>query len=261
MGDILADANYIYVVPAIALYFLAVWFRAVRWRYLLTPLTTLPASRLYPVVIIGYMANNLLPARLGEFVRSYYLARREQVNGSSALATIAVERVYDGLTLLAWAAVAGPVLLVLGEFDGNSDHSRTVWIVVAALVASLFVGALAFMTCLAVLPKFMQFFERLLSIVPRRFRPRVQELAYKFVEGLSILNSPRKHLALFCLSMPVWALEGSMYFLICYSFGIDGFFGSVGALVLVALGRQVAPTLKRAVRAGHGSHQFLAQYQ
>ena len=60
-----------------------------------------PVTRLYPVVIIGYMSNNLLPARLGELVRSYYLAQREGVSGSSALATIAVERVYDGVTLLA----------------------------------------------------------------------------------------------------------------------------------------------------------------
>ena len=122
LGEIrsaLLEANYLYVAPAIALYFGAVYFRSVRWRYLLSPLRTFPVSRLYPVIVIGYMANNLLPARLGELVRSYYLARRENFNASAAFATIAVERVYDGVTLLAFAAVSAPVLLLLGQFDGG----------------------------------------------------------------------------------------------------------------------------------------------
>lgn len=235
MRDALADANYWYVIPAIGLYFIAVYFRAVRWRYLLSPLSTLRVGRLYPVVVIGYMANNLLPARLGELVRAYYLARRERINASSALATVAVERVYDGLTLLAWAAVAGPVLLMRGEFDGASETSRITWIVLAALIVALFVGGLVFLTCLAGIPRFMEFFDRLLGILPTRFQPKARDLVSTFVQGLKILNSPRKHLGLFLLSMPVWAFEGCMYFLIIYSFGIDDHFDSVGVLILVVI--------------------------
>ncbi len=235
MGDALANANYLYLAPSIALYFVAVYFRAVRWRYLLSPLGNLQIGRLYPVVVIGYMANNLLPARLGELVRAYYLARREPIRASSALGTLAVERVYDGMTLLAWAVVAGPVLLFLGEFDSTGGTARTTWIILAVLTVSLFVAALSFLTALAAIPRFMKFFDRILGLVPARFRPKVSELAYTFVDGLSILSSPRKHLALFFLSMPVWAFEGSMYFLISYAFGIDNHFGSVWTLVLVVM--------------------------
>ena len=235
VADALGDANYFYVVPAIAIYFVAVYFRAVRWRYLLTPLSVVPVSRLYPVVVIGYMANNLLPARIGELVRTYYLAQREKVNAGSALATVAVERVYDGLTLLSWAAVAGPVLLLLGEFDGTGDASRTTWVVLSVLTVTLFTGALIFFTCLATMPRAMEVLDRLLGIVPARFQPSARQLTNTFVQGLRILNSPRKHLGLFLLSMPVWALEASMYFLISYSFGIDDHFGSVGVLVLVVI--------------------------
>jgi uncharacterized protein (TIRG00374 family) len=235
MRSALADANYVYLAPTVALYFVAVYFRAVRWRYLLSPLKLLSVPRLYPVVVIGYMANNLLPARLGELVRSYYLARREGINASSVLGTVAVERVYDGVTLLAWAAVGGPALWLLGEFDGASDTSRTIWIVLALSTVAIVTGALATLTCLAAVPRFMSFIDRLTGIVPVRFRPRVQELVRTFVEGLSILNSPRKHLSLFLLSLPIWAFEGAMYFLIIYSFGIDDYFGSVGVLVLVVV--------------------------
>ena len=235
VGDALANANYLYLAPSIALYFVAVYFRAVRWRYLLSPMKVLQVGRLYPVVVIGYMANNLLPARLGELVRAYYLARREPINASSALGTVAVERVYDGMSLLAWAVVAGPVLLLLGEFDGASETARTTWIILAALTISLFVGGLVFLTSLATFPKFMLFLDRMLGVVPNRFRPKARALAYTFVDGLSILNSPRKHLALFLLSMPVWGFECSMYFLIGYAFGIDDHFSSVGTLVLVMM--------------------------
>ena len=62
----LKTANYLYLAPAIVLYFVGQWFRALRWQYLLSPIARISAMRLYPVIIIGYLANNLLPARLGE---------------------------------------------------------------------------------------------------------------------------------------------------------------------------------------------------
>lgn len=262
MRDALAEANYLYVIPAIGLYFIAVYFRAVRWRYLLSPLSLIPATRLYPVIVIGYMANNLLPARLGELVRSYYLARREPVNASSALATVAVERVYDGMTLLAWAAVAGPVLLVLGEFDGASDIARTTWILVAGATAVVFIVALVMLTILASLDKDHKFFDLLTRIAPTRFRPRVRELLRTFVQGLSILNSPSKHLGLFLLSLPVWGFEASTYYLIGYSFGIDQHFGSVGVFVLLVVLLTATSNLATSVPSsigGIGPFEVVAQ--
>ena len=262
IGSTLREANYLYVAPAVGLYFVSVYFRAVRWRYLLSPLRVFPVGRLYPVIVIAYMANNLLPARLGEVVRSYYLARREQFNASAALATIAVERVYDGVTLLAFAALAAPALLVLGRFDGASDTSRTTLIVLAGLTVGLFLGALAFLTSLVITTRFVDFVQRWTRIVPFRFRARVQDLITTFVQGLRILNSPRKHLVLFLLSVPVWLLEGATYFLIGYSFGIDQLFGSVWvftlAVLLVTATSNLATSLPTAI-GGIGPFEVVAQ--
>ena len=61
LKTLLAEANYLYLIPAVALYFVGVLFRAYRWQYLLAPLRVFPVRRLYPVVIVGYTANNLLP--------------------------------------------------------------------------------------------------------------------------------------------------------------------------------------------------------
>ncbi len=164
--DELAEANYVYLVPAVAVYFVGVLFRALRWQFLLNPMRRFPLKRLYPVVVIGYAANNLLPMRLGELVRSYYLARQENFSASSALGSVAVERVFDGLTLIALVAVTAPWLLLLGEFDWTAGVSQTTATALAVIVVLVFGGFLTVFTLLAVWRGFSDLVERLLALLP-----------------------------------------------------------------------------------------------
>ena len=97
MLDALAGANYWYIFPAVAMYFISVYFRSMRWSVMLRRLKPVSTRRLFPVVVVGYMANNILPMRLGEIVRSYYLSEREGVSATSALVTVFVERIFDAL--------------------------------------------------------------------------------------------------------------------------------------------------------------------
>ena len=262
LKDALRDADYSLLAPSVAVYFVAVWFRATRWRYLLAPMGAIPVRRLYPVVIIGYMANNLLPVRLGEVVRSYLLARQENLNTSSALATIAVERVYDGITLLAFAALSAPWLLLLGEFDASADVSRTTGLIFLAATILAFSVFLALFTLLGSSASFANRMEGWLTIVPAGPRPKVKELFRTFVAGLAVLNSPGKHLALFIYSLPVWLLEGSMYFMLAYSFGIDEHFDSVWVLLLVTLLLTATSNLATSIPSaigGIGPFEIVAQ--
>ena len=257
----LKTANYFYVAPAIGLYFVAVYFRSIRWGYLLSPLGQFPVRRLYPVVIIGYMANNLLPARLGELVRSYYLAQREPVSGSTALATVVVERVYDGVALLSFAAIAAPALLLMGLFEGTGDFYRGTALVVAVGTVAVFFLALAFLT-LAAWSGFSRVVDAGLALTPARVRPRLRDLVGRFIQGLKILNSPKKHLGVFLLSWPIWLLEGAMYLLVGYSFGLHLLFGSFWALVLVMLLLTATSNLATAVPSsvgGIGPFEVVAQ--
>ena len=262
LKDALREADYSLLAPSIAVYFVAVWFRAARWRYLLAPVGSFPVRRLYPVVIIGYMANNLLPVRLGEVVRSYYLARRENLNTSTALATIAVERVYDGITLLAFAALSAPWLLLLGEFDGAADVSRTTGIIFLVAIIAAFSVFLILFTLLGSSASFANRIEGWLNVVPSGPRPKAKEIFRTFVSGLAVLNSPSKHLGLFIYSLPVWLLEGSMYFMLAYSFGLDEHFDSVGVLLLVVLLVTATSNLATAVPSaigGIGPFEIVAQ--
>ena len=259
----LRQANYFYVVPAIALYFVAVYFRAVRWRYLLSPMGRFRVGRLYPVVVIGYTANNLLPARLGELVRSYYFAQRERFSASTALATVAVERVYDGLTLLVFAVASAPILLILGQFHGYGALSGAAAAAMAAGVVGIFLAGLLVLTILAKTSADGPFAVLMLRLVPSsRGRDKIRGLIQSFIQGLAILSSPSKHLALLFLSLPIWFLEGGMYFLVGYSFGLDGYFPSIWvyilALLLVTATSNLVTSLPTAI-GGIGPFELVAQ--
>ena len=230
--DELAHANYFFLIPAVAVYFIGVWFRAMRWQYLLAPLRDFPVRRLYPVVVIGYTANNLLPMRLGELVRSYYLARKENFSASSALGTVAVERVFDGLTLIALVAVTVPWLLLAGQFDWTAGVSRQTATVLAALVLLVFGGFLLLFTLLAVWQGFSDLVQRLLSLLPGSLAAVALRFYVAFAAAFSILDSPRKHLALIALSLPIWICEFIVYFLVSYCFDLGSHFSSTGVYVL-----------------------------
>jgi uncharacterized protein (TIRG00374 family) len=84
------DADYFWLIPGIAVYFMAVWARSWRWHYLLRPLKKIPTRTMFPIVAIGYMGNNIYPARAGEVLRAAVLRQREGVPISASLATIIV---------------------------------------------------------------------------------------------------------------------------------------------------------------------------
>lgn len=100
LGGALRSADYYYISLAVCLTFISYFLRAVRWRYLLISEKCVPLSSLYPATIIGYMANNLLPARLGEFVRAHMLAQQEQLETPAVFASLVIDRLFDGFTVL-----------------------------------------------------------------------------------------------------------------------------------------------------------------
>ena len=90
-------ANYWWIIPGVAAYFMGVWARTWRWHYLLRPIKPISTDRLWPVVVIGYMGNNIYPFRAGEVMRAFLLKKQEGVSFSASIATILVERIFDGL--------------------------------------------------------------------------------------------------------------------------------------------------------------------
>ena len=104
MKKALETANYMYLPLAVASSLVTNIFRTYRWKYIISPIKKISTQSLFSGVAIGYMANNLLPARLGEFVRAYIMGKKEGISKSSTLATIVLERIFDGLALLFFLA-------------------------------------------------------------------------------------------------------------------------------------------------------------
>ncbi len=263
LWEALRTANYLYLAPAIVLYFIGQWFRALRWQYLLLPIARISTGRLYPVIIIGYMANNVLPARLGELVRAVYLSQREkEVGVPASIATLSVERLYDGLTLLAMGAVAAPVLLAAGLFSDASLAYQSTAVVLMVGVIGSFVFALVVLTALATSRRAVGWLIALTSILPPRFRPLATDVIHGFVAGLAALNSPRKHAVLFLASLPVWLAEAGVYLVVAYSFNLDAYFASFWILVVAILLVTVTSNLITAIPAsigGIGPFEIVAQ--
>lgn len=245
LADALAEANYWWVAPAIAVWFLSAWFRSLRWRFLLRPVGDLATNSLYPIVIIGYMANNLLPLRAGELVRAFIVGERHRVSKLSTLGTIAVERLFDGLVLVAF-------LVLVGAFVGLNGDLRFL----AAIAAAVLVAALALFLAFATSRQRAQAIIAWgLRFLPARLHERASGWASAFIEGLSSLQRPSITAAVVATTAIAWALEASMYFLVGRAFAIGE---DYPIFLMVAAAANLAITLPSS-SGGIGPFEFFAK--
>jgi hypothetical protein len=164
--------------------------RAVRWRRLLAPIRSVAYRPMLGYLLVGYLANNVLPARLGELVRSHYLGDREGMSRTTTLGTVVVERVVDTAVVVAIAATAILVLNVRGIVTDA--------VTVGAAIAALLVVGLAVGIAAHRLPGSD-------AIAQRAARwPRVGELAAKLRDGLAVAGRPRTLVEALTLSVVAW---------------------------------------------------------
>ncbi len=211
----LRRADYVWLLPGIALYFLAVLARSWRWHYLLRPLKSIALRRLFPVVVIGYMGNNIYPARAGELLRAYVLKRRDGVSASASLATIVVERIFDGVTMLLFVFFTLPVAQAQWNLP---DSLRPVVIAGAALFFTALIVFLLLAARPAAAARVYHFLvDRLL---PGRFRARVHGLLDRFMTGLATLRDFRHIMIVFVISLVIWLLETTLYGFVARAFSL-----------------------------------------
>jgi hypothetical protein len=245
MANALADANYWWFAPAVALWFVSAWFRSLRWRYLLRPIADIPTRTLYPVVVIGYMANNLLPARTGELVRAYIMGERHRLSLMATLGTVAVERLFDGLVLLAF-------LVLVGAFVGLSQELTILAIAMSAIFAIVFA---VFLYVASSAQRAQRAIGALVRLAPARIRERARGWAGGFVAGLEALRSPGALTVVVLTTTVGWALEATMYFMVGVSFSLGEAFP---IYLMVAAAANLAITLP-STSGGIGPFEALAK--
>jgi uncharacterized protein (TIRG00374 family) len=213
-------ARYWWILPGIAVYFVGVWVRAWRWHYLLKPIKAVRTRVMFPITCIGYMGNNIYPARAGEVLRAVVLKRREGVSVSASLATVIVERIFDGVVMLGFVFVNLPELAKLAAANSGfvgDLQTLSLW------GAGIFAAALGVFLLAAMFPQVTArigqwFIDRLL---PKRLREKTSGILHKFLDGLASLRSPLNVLMVFFTSVLIWLLETGKYWFVMHAFNFE----------------------------------------
>ncbi len=209
--------------------------RALRWKILLTPVRSDTRFRSrFAGVSIGFMANNVLPARVGEFARAYALSRLEPVSATAAFGTLVVERFMDGVILLLFLVV--PVLLP--GFPASDALSQGSGRAMLQFAVGLVVGVLVVLVVMAALPRFfLAAAERVTSILPHKGRSAVMTALNALLGSIAIMRNPRLLAAGFAWSLFFWTWHGLSFWLGMLAFGIDtGFVSAIFTEAVVGFG-------------------------
>jgi hypothetical protein len=186
-------------------------FRALRWKILLGSDARARLRHVFTSMMIGYLANNLLPARLGELVRVYALGRTAGVRKSTSAATVVLERLLDTVVLLALVLL---VSVLLPGPDPVRRGSRLAFVVFAALATLLLLTA-----------------RRDWSWVRRAMRRirwpsaaagrKLEQVLDRFLDGLYVLRSGRRALLTLALTLGIWCVEALSVGLVMTSLGLS----------------------------------------
>ena len=213
----MGDANVWWLLAATGVATFSFVLRAIRWRVLLLPAAgEIPYSSRFATVCIGFMANNLLPARLGEFARAYSLSRIEPVGVSATLASLVVERLLDALVLMTFIIPA--YLLGVADVTGPGPL-RQVFILLIILVSLGLVTAGAMVRIPAPILRFVEKWSHRLA--PERLADRLTGLVAAFISGLGALRHGHVFLRALFWSVIVWANNALSFYLGFLAFGMD----------------------------------------
>ena len=192
--DTFRTTKFLWGGPVLAATILSIWLRAFRWKIMLAPIKDVPIGRVYSATMIGFMANNVLPMRLGELVRAYAVGHSSGVSKSSAFATIVVERAFD---LVA-------ILLFLGVVLLRTPLAR--WVQVTGYVAlTVCLGMFVMMALLHwKRAATIRVFNLLTSRLPKSLEDKVNGLMHRFLDGLRVLGSWKRIAWVTVLSLATW---------------------------------------------------------
>lgn len=228
------DANWLLLAAAVVVSTLGMHIRALRWKPLLEPVAPgIPFRPRIAGVFIGFGANNVFPARLGEFARTWVLAREARIPLTSAFASLVLERALDGIVMIVFLLVTMSMPGFPAIASGAANVQTGVRIVTAITALMLLVLLL-----MAFFPRRMTAVaERVAIILPRAFRRPAVDALHAFTEGLHVLRNPRLLAVSVAWALFQWLFLATSFVLAFRAFGIDepGFLGAVFLQSVIAV--------------------------
>lgn len=224
--------NYLWVIPNVVVVIITMVIRAERWRYILQPLREYEMKQLFPPVMIGFMANNVLPVRLGEVVRAYSLGVKTGESRSSIFATVVIERIFDSLSLMAifWlvflfipfpAAIKtfGIVTLIL-------NLMLIIFLVVLKQKGEVLIGGIT----------------SHVPFLPSRLAEKLGLILRKFAEGLNIFDKYKSLGFIAAWSLILWTITGLSNYFVFMAFGFYPDIAASFVLLLFVIAGVILPS-------------------
>jgi glycosyltransferase 2 family protein len=205
--EVLRGADLTFVALMAVTVFLDVASRGARWRALLVPIQPLSYPRVVGYTYVGYLANNVLPARLGELVRAHALGEGEGLSRTTVLGTIVVERIVDTVIVVGLAGIAVLILGIGGV------------LATGVVLGALFVGVLVIGLIAATIGHRLPGAARV-TAAAERF-PRVLELGRRLRDGLSVIHRPSTIVAAVAFSLVAWGFSIATFILGGRAIGVE----------------------------------------
>ena len=200
---IFKNVEFIYTIPLMIIYLFSLWIRAKRWEYLLNPIKKVRIWELFNATAIGLMANNIFPARLGEVVRAVVLGHRAKISKTASFATIVVERLFDGFTVLFLLLI----VICFMPFPPEGSSFITQGAIKSAGLLS-FVFYVLVLSVLLLLhfhnPKANQVISFFLRKLPEKISAKITKQIDSFISGLDVLKEFNDILIIILYSFFLW---------------------------------------------------------
>lgn len=231
----LRKAQWIYVIPAILIGLMSHFFRALRWKITLQGIKAINYWSLFSINAVGFLGIHIFPLRLGELVKPLLLKRKHGIRMSAGFGTVAVERVFDGMTLVLFLVIS----FLFASFNtdkipfvGQSVHYLITGGVIIFGAAFVFLLMLVFAEELAI-----KIISKAASIFPERLSKKIIAMAKAFVSGLSSLPDIRKIVSIILLSLLIWLSAVAIMYLGLLAFNLElSWEASFMVLGIVSLG-------------------------
>lgn len=220
-------ANLWLLTLAVVIQTTAFLIRAARWKVFLKPALAEPSfDARFASTCIGFMANNLLPARVGEFARAYALSRSQPITASASFGSLVVERLFDALTLALF--LAAPLFMPgFRVAPGLGDQVISKLFVILLIFGGATVGLLL----LILRPDLVgrTFRSTVGRLMPKKAANAIAEMFRSFIEGLGAMRSPRLVVAGVVWSLAHWLWGALALYVGMLAFNITepGFLGAV----------------------------------
>jgi uncharacterized protein (TIRG00374 family) len=210
-GRALRHANYFYVIPGLLLFGIAKLLVAQRWRVMMSTFADLPLPPLFGILLVSNLANNIVPARIGDLIRVQVPAQRYDMSRARLAATVfATESLLDGIAF----AVLGLVGLAL--IDLPNFPTAVFWGVLGAVAG----GLMAVIPLSHLKPQDGWTSRGVMPRLPERVRLALEEAVPHFIDGLAVFRNARLGAETIALSFIIWLLEVGMFVLFGLAFGI-----------------------------------------